>query len=92
MRCYQIFEFESGYKNVLLLNHLSLRVSQTGGLGCILIQAIQYIQRALDPLVGVLLVQGRLGLIDLLDILEMSMSDTINASYVTMVRGIHSSV
>lgn len=53
----------------LLLNHLSLRMLETLGVDGILIQAVEQFQRVEDSLVGVILIQRLLSLIDLAHIL-----------------------
>lgn len=49
----------------LVLDHLSLRVLQAPRFGCVFVQAVQQVQRVLDRLVGGVLIQRRLALVDL---------------------------
>lgn len=54
----------------LLFDHLSLGVLEAFGGSCVLVQSLQQLQRVQDALVGVLLIEGLLALVDLCHILK----------------------
>lgn len=56
--------------HLLLFYHLSLRVLEALGLDCVLIQPVEQLQRVEDSLVGVILIQWLLSLVDLTHILQ----------------------
>lgn len=56
--------------NSLLLDHLGLGVVQARGVGRVLVQALEQLQGVEDALLGVVLVQRLLALIDLSHILQ----------------------
>lgn len=56
--------------HLLLFYHLSLRVLEALGLNSVLIQPIEQVQRVEDSLVGVILIQWLLSLVDLSHILQ----------------------
>lgn len=56
--------------HLLLFYHLGLRVLEALGLDSVLIQPVEQVQRVEDSLVGVILIQWLLSLVDLTHILQ----------------------
>lgn len=59
----------------LLLYHLGQRVLETLGLDGVLVQAVEQIQAVADSLVGVILIQRLLPLVDFSHVLQESSED-----------------